>query len=189
MRARPVFVLAPTRGDRHDEIIAALDDLRAGGSTNGAGGIVEAYRLARESFGDNRVLLATDGDFNVGVSSNGELIRLIEEQKKSGVFLTVLGFGNGNYNDAGLEALADHGNGNYAYIDSQAEADKFLVDDGGANLVTVARDVKIQVEMNRRLSSRYRLLGYEDRALRDEAFVDDAVDGGEVGPGRVATAL
>ena len=185
-------VLDSTAGDDHEAIEDALDALEAGGSTNGAGGIFAAYDLAAKGFikgGDNRVLLATDGDFNVGPSSDGELVRLIEDKKKTGVFLTVLGFGGGNYNDAGLEGLADRGNGNYFYIDSIDEARKVLVDDGGANLVTVARDVKIQVEMNPAAVAQYRLIGYENRALRDEDFANDRVDGGEIGPGHTVTAL
>ncbi len=185
-------VLDSTPGDDREAIEDALDDLEAGGSTNGAGGIIAAYELAAKGFiagGDNRVLLATDGDFNVGQTSDGELVRLIEDKKKTGVYLTVLGFGGGNYNDAGLEGLADRGNGNYFYIDSLDEARKVLVDDGGANLVTVARDVKIQVEMNPAAVARYRLIGYENRALRDEDFANDRVDGGEIGPGHTVTAL
>ncbi len=183
-------VLEPTSS--REQIKAALGRLQAGGSTHGSGGIKLAYSLARKGLNPkavNRVILATDGDFNVGTTSDGELVRLIEEERKSGVFLTVLGFGRGNLNDSMMEKLADHGNGSYAYIDSDAEARKVLVEQGGATLVPVAKDVKLQVEMNPAAVASYRLLGYENRALRDRDFVDDKKDAGEVGLGQQVTAL
>jgi Ca-activated chloride channel family protein len=185
-------VLAPTSGDRKQDIRAALARLEAGGSTNGAQGIQLAYALAREHFqreGINRVILATDGDFNVGVTSESELVDLIEEERKSGVFLTVLGAGMGNLKDATMEQLADHGNGNYAYLDSPAEARKVLVEQAGGTLVTIAKDVKIQVEFNPARVKEYRLIGYENRRLNDEDFNDDAKDAGEIGAGHSVTAL
>jgi Ca-activated chloride channel family protein len=185
-------VLPPTAGNHREEIRGALERLEAGGSTNGAQGIERAYALARESFvagGVNRVILATDGDFNVGVSSEGGLTRLIEANRDHGVYLTVLGFGMGNLKDATMEALADKGNGNYAYIDSFAEARKVLVEEVAGTLVTVAKDVKIQVEMNPTEVRRYRLLGYENRLLRREQFDDDGADAGDLGAGQSVTAL
>jgi Ca-activated chloride channel family protein len=185
-------VLPPTPGSAHDRITEALGRLEAGGSTNGAEGIELAYDLAARSFipgGVNRVILATDGDFNVGVSSPGALVRLIEDKRERGVFLTVLGFGMGNYKDATMEKLADHGNGNYAYIDAMTEARKVLVEDVAGTLVTVAKDVKVQVEMNPAEVRRYKLLGYEDRLLRKEQFDDDRADAGELGAGQTVTAL
>ena len=186
------LVLPSTSGDRRGEIIAALDALEAGGSTNGADGIQLAYRVAGENFirgGVNRVILATDGDFNVGVTSEGELTRLIEEKRKSGVFLSVLGFGTGNVKDATMENLANKGNGNYAYIDDLGEARKVLGDQLGATLATIAKDVKIQVEFNPRQAAAYRLIGYENRLLRDQDFNDDTKDAGEIGAGHTVTAL
>ena len=186
------LLLPPTSGEDRGAILDVLDQLRAGGSTNGGEGIELAYRVAEESFvegGINRVILATDGDFNVGVSSEGALTRLIEEKRESGVFLTVLGFGRGNLQDDRMEALADRGNGNYAYIDSLAEARRVLVREAGSTLVTVASDVKIQVEFNPAQVSRYRLLGYENRVLRDEDFLDDTRDAGEIGAGHQVTAF
>jgi Ca-activated chloride channel family protein len=186
------LVLPSTSGDRRGEILAALDSLEAGGSTNGGAGIQLAYRVATENFirgGINRVILATDGDFNVGVTSEGELVRLIEEKRKSGVFLSVLGFGTGNVKDATMEKLADKGNGNYAYIDELQEARKVLGEQLGATLATIAKDVKIQVEFNPRQAAAYRLIGYESRLLRDEDFNDDAKDAGEIGAGHTVTAL
>jgi Ca-activated chloride channel homolog len=183
--------LKPTRGDRHSIIERAIDDLKAGGSTNGSGGIVVAYEQAKEAFRDdgvNRVILATDGDFNVGISSEGDLIRLIEEKRKSGVYLTVLGYGMGNYQDSRLEKLAHHGNGHFAYIDSLDEARKVFVDQGGA-LAVVAKDVKLQVEFNHRQVQAYRLIGYENRILKNEDFRNDAKDAGEMGSGHTCTAL
>jgi Ca-activated chloride channel family protein len=186
------LVLPTTAGDRKAEIRAALQKLRAGGSTAGGAGIQLAYREAASSFiegGVNRVILATDGDFNVGLTSHGDLVRLIEEKRKTGVFLSVLGFGEGNLKDATMEKLADSGNGNYSYIDTLAEARKVLVSDVGATLFTIAKDVKIQVEFNPRQVSAYRLLGYENRALRAEDFADDRKDAGEIGAGHSVTAL
>jgi Ca-activated chloride channel family protein len=186
------LVLPPTSGDRQAEIRAALASLEAGGSTAGGAGIELAYRVAaemREPGAINRVLLATDGDFNVGVTSIGALARLIEEKRQGGVFLSVLGFGQGNLKDATMEMLADRGNGNYSYIDSEAEARKVLVSEAGATLVTIAKDVKIQVEFNPRHVAGYRLVGYENRMLRAEDFADDRKDAGEIGAGHTVTAL
>jgi Ca-activated chloride channel family protein len=185
-------VLAPTPGNEHEAILSALGRLEAGGSTNGGEGIELAYTLAERAFvpgGVNRVILATDGDFNVGVSSQGALTRLIEDRREHGVFLTVLGFGMGNLKDSTMEKLADRGNGNYAYIDSFAEARKVLVEDVAGTLITVAKDVKVQIEMNPAEVRRYRLLGYENRLLRREQFDDDRADAGEMGAGQTVTAL
>lgn len=185
-------VLPPTSGRERERILNAVNSLRAGGSTAGAQGIQLAYRIARENFkegGNNRVILATDGDFNVGVSTEAELIRLIEEQRKGGVFLTVLGFGEGNLQDAKMKALSKHGNGNYAYVDSLLEARKVLVQEMGANLLTIAKDVKLQVEFNPAKVKAYRLIGYENRLLRPEDFNDDRKDAGEMGAGHTVTAL
>ncbi|MCA1613132.1 MAG: VWA domain-containing protein [Acidobacteria bacterium] len=186
------LALPSTPGDRRGEITAALDNLRAGGSTNGGAGVQLAYKVARDNFirgGINRVVLATDGDFNVGTTSEGELVRLIEEQRNSGVFLSVLGYGTGNLKDSTMEKLADRGNGNYAYIDSPAEARKVLGQQIGGTLATIAKDVKIQVEFNPRAAAGYRLVGYENRLLRDEDFNDDTKDAGEIGAGHTVTAL
>ncbi len=186
------LVLPPTGGADHARILEALDRLEAGGSTNGAAGIQLAYRVAQEQFvpgAVNRVILATDGDFNVGVSDEGSLTRLIEEKAKSGVFLTVLGFGMGNVKDATMEKLADRGNGNYAYIDSLGEARKVLVEQAAGTLITIAKDVKVQVEFNPARVGAYRLIGYEDRLLKKEDFNDDKVDAGEIGAGHTVTAL
>jgi Ca-activated chloride channel family protein len=186
------LVLPSTRGSERGTILNALESLYAGGSTNGAAGIELAYRVATEHFiegGINRVVLATDGDFNVGVTSHGELTRLIERKRKSGVFLTVLGFGRGNLKDATMEQLADKGNGNYAYVDSLAEARKVLVREAGSTLVTIAKDVKLQVELNPARVESYRLIGYENRALADRDFNDDTKDAGEMGAGHTVTAL
>jgi Ca-activated chloride channel family protein len=185
-------VLEPTAGDNHGAILGALERLSAGGSTNGGAGIELAYRLARERFKPaaiNRVILATDGDFNIGTTDRGSLIRLIERERKSGVYLTLLGFGMGNLKDSTMEQLANKGNGNYAYIDSADEARKVLVDELGATLVTIAEDVKIQVELNPATVASYRLIGYENRLLKDEDFNDDDVDAGEIGSGHTVTAL
>ncbi len=174
------------------KILAALDALQADGSTNGAAGIQLAYDIAKANFvpgGVNRVVLATDGDFNVGVASESELTDLIATKAKSGVFLSVLGFGMGNLKDGTLEQLADKGNGNYAYIDSLAEAKKVLVEQAGGTLVTIAKDVKLQVEFNPAVAQAYRLLGYENRLLRKEDFNNDKVDAGEIGAGHTVTAL
>lgn len=184
--------LPTTTGEHKPDIRAALSALSAGGSTNGAAGITRAYELARAAFlpgGINRVILCTDGDWNVGVTSEGGLIRLIEDQRKQGVYLSVLGFGMGNLKDQTMEALADKGNGNYAYIDSLAEARKVLVEQAGATLVTVADDVKLQVEFNPAKIAGYRLIGYEDRLLADRDFADDQKDAGELGAGHSVTAL
>jgi len=186
------LVLPPTSGTDRARILSVLDTLRAGGSTAGAAGIQLAYQTARESFnpdGVNRVILATDGDFNVGLSSDSELVRLIEEQRASGVLLSVLGFGIGNLNDSMMERLADYGNGSYAYIDSLLEARRALVDQVGATLATVAKDVKLQVEFNPHLVGSYRLVGYENRLLAAEDFNDDEKDAGEMGAGHIVTAL
>jgi Ca-activated chloride channel family protein len=186
------LVLPSTSGDEKRAILAAIDQLEAGGSTAGGAGIKRAYDEAVANFirgGNNRVILATDGDFNVGVSSDGELVRLIEDRRKTGVFLTVLGFGMGNLKDAKMEQLADHGNGNYAYIDNLLEARKTLVHELGGTLYTVAKDVKIQVEFNPSRVRAYRLIGYENRLLAAEDFADDAKDAGEMGAGHSVTAL
>jgi Ca-activated chloride channel family protein len=186
------LALPATGGASKDAIRNALAGLEAGGSTNGAEGIQLAYQVARQSFikgGINRVILCTDGDFNVGVTSEGELTRLIEGAREHGVFLTVLGFGMGNIKDSTMEKLADRGNGNYAYIDSIEEARKVLVKEAGATLVTVAKDVKLQVEFNPATVAGYRLIGYENRLLRDEDFNDDKKDAGDIGAGHSVTAL
>lgn len=186
------MVLSPTSGAEKATILDTLSRLEAGGSTAGGAGICLAYTVAREHFieaGNNRVILATDGDFNVGVSSDGELVELIEWERESGVYLTVLGFGAGNLQDAKMEQLADHGNGNYAYIDGLLEARRVLVEQMGATLVTVANDVKLQVEFNPAQVKGYRLIGYENRRLRDEEFNDDTRDGGDLGAGHTVTAL
>ena len=186
------LVLPTTSGEDKAAIHAAIDRLASGGSTNGGEGIKLAYRIARNQFvagGVNRVILATDGDFNVGVTSEDQLVRLIERERKSGVFLTVLGVGTGNLQDSTMEALADKGNGHYAYLDSIDEARKVLVREMDATLVTVAKDVKIQVEFNPRQVAGYRLIGYENRRLDDEDFNDDTKDAGEMGAGHTVTAL
>jgi Ca-activated chloride channel family protein len=186
------LVLDATPGDRKVEILDAIERLSAGGSTAGSAGIRLAYEVARRNHlpgGNNRVILATDGDFNVGPSSQGELVQLIEEKRREGTFLTVLGFGTGNLADARMEQLADHGNGNYAYVDNLLEARKVLVTEMGGTLFTIARDVKLQVEFNPRRVYAYRLIGYENRLLRDEEFNDDTRDAGELGAGHSVTAL
>jgi secreted protein with Ig-like and vWFA domain len=185
-------VLPPTNGEKRTEIIAAIDKLRAGGSTNGAGGIQLAYEQAVSGFikdGINRVILCTDGDFNVGISAPEELEKLITEKAGSGVFLSVLGFGSGNLKDRTMETLADKGNGNYAYIDSLSEARKVLVEQMSGTLVTIAKDVKIQVEFNPTAVRSYRLIGYENRILAKEDFNDDRKDAGEIGSGHSVIAL
>lgn len=185
-------VLDGAAGDRASEIVDALDSLQAGGSTAGSAGIQKAYELAEKHFipgGNNRVILATDGDLNVGVTSEGDLTRLIQEKKKSGVHLSVLGVGSGNIKDNKMEALADHGDGNYNYLDSIYEAKRVLVDEMGGTLITVAKDVKIQVEFNPAFAAGYRLVGYENRLLDKEDFDNDAVDAGEIGSGHTVTAL
>lgn len=186
------LVLPSTSGAEKKTIIDALDKLEAGGSTAGGAGIKLAYAIAKENFqkeGNNRVILATDGDFNVGESSNGGMERLIEEKREEGVFLTALGFGMGNYKDSKMETLADKGNGNYFYIDSILEAQKALVNEFGGTLFTIAKDVKLQIEFNPARIKAYRLIGYENRLLRDEDFNDDKKDAGELGSGHSVTAL
>jgi len=185
-------VLPPTSGDRQDVILNAVDHLEAGGSTNGAAGIRLAYQVARDAFqhdGNNRVILATDGDFNVGVSSDDELVRMIEKERETGVFLSVLGVGTDNLKDSRMEKLADHGNGNYAYLDSLSEARRVLVQQMGATLVTVAKDVKLQIEFNPARVQSWRLIGYENRVLRPEEFNDDKKDAGDLGAGHQVTAI
>ncbi|MBN1610559.1 MAG: von Willebrand factor type A domain-containing protein [Polyangiaceae bacterium] len=186
------LVLSPTAGDHKDVILDALGRLQAGGSTNGGEGIRLAYAQARSSFiqgGTNRVILATDGDFNVGTTSQSELLDLIQKEAKSGVFLSVLGFGTGNYKDSTLEKLADKGNGNYAYIDSGAEARKVLVEQASGTLITIAKDVKIQLEFNPSRVQAFRLIGYENRVLAHQDFTDDKKDAGEIGADHTVTAL
>jgi Ca-activated chloride channel family protein len=186
------LALPSTPGDQKGEIISALGRLEAGGSTNGGSGIRLAYQVAEQNFirgGTNRVILATDGDFNVGVTGDEELVKLIEEKRRGGVFLSVLGFGAGNLNDSMMEKLADKGNGNYAYIDSESEARKALGEQAGGTLLTIAKDVKIQVEFNPRLVAGYRLIGYENRLLEARDFNDDRKDAGEIGAGHTVTAL
>lgn len=186
------LVLPSTPGDQKAEILATLDRLNAGGSTAGGAGIHLAYETAREhriEGGNNRVVLATDGDFNVGPSSDGEMVRLVECERESGTFLTVLGFGTGNLKDSKMEQLAGHGNGNYHYVDNLLEAKKVLVEEMGGTLLTLAKDVKIQVEFNPRRVAGYRLVGYENRLLDPEDFADDTKDAGELGAGHAVTAL
>ena len=185
-------VLPPTPGSQKDSILDAIERLEAGGSTAGGDGIRLAYDVAKQSFmpnGNNRVILATDGDFNVGVSSDAELVQLIEQRREQGTFLTVLGFGTGNVKDSKMEKLADKGNGNYAYVDNLMEARKVLVTEMGGTLLTIAKDVKLQIEFNPSRVGAYRLLGYENRLLRDEDFKDDTKDAGELGSGHAVTAL
>lgn len=185
-------VLPATKGSDKNAIFEALDKLEAGGSTAGGEGIELAYKIARENFikgGNNRVILATDGDFNVGASSNRAMEELIEEKRESGVFLTALGFGMGNYQDSKLETLAQKGNGNHAYIDTMQEAKRVLGTEFGGTIYTIAKDVKIQVEFNPAKVQAYRLIGYENRLLNDEDFNDDKKDAGELGSGHTVTAL
>jgi Ca-activated chloride channel family protein len=186
------LVLEPTPGYEKKRINEALDRLEAGGSTAGGAGINLAYAVAKEHFvknGNNRVILATDGDFNVGESSNASMERLIEEKRKDGIFLTVLGFGMGNYKDSKMEILADKGNGNYAYIDNISESRKVLVNEFGGTLFTIAKDVKLQIEFNPAKVKAYRLIGYENRMLKSEDFNNDKKDAGELGSGHTVTAL
>lgn len=186
------LVLPSTSFKDKSTISDAIERLQAGGSTAGGAGIKLAYKVAQDNFiknGNNRVILATDGDFNVGASSDAEMVRLIEDKRKSGVFLTVLGFGMGNYKDSKMEKLADKGNGNYAYIDNIMEAKKVLVNEVGATLFTIAKDVKLQVEFNPTKVKAYRLIGYENRLLAAEDFNDDTKDAGELGAGHSVTAL
>jgi Ca-activated chloride channel family protein len=183
--------LPSTAGDQTETIINAIEGLTSGGSTAGADGINTAYEIALDNYieeGNNRVILATDGDFNVGPSSTEELVQLIEEKREQGVFLTVLGFGTGNLNDQLMEQIANNGNGTYEYIDNQQQAEKVLVEELG-KLYTVAKDVKVQVTFNTNLVEAYRLIGYENRLLDNEDFEDDEADGGEIGSGQAITAL
>jgi Ca-activated chloride channel family protein len=185
-------VLEPTPGDQKGKILAALEGLSAGGSTNGGAGIKLAYAMAEQGFiqnGINRVLLATDGDFNVGTVSFEALKNMVEDKRKTGISLTTLGFGTGNYNDHLMEQLADAGNGNYAYIDTLNEANKVLVNEMSSTLQTIAKDVKIQIEFNPAVVAEYRLIGYENRALKREDFNNDKIDAGDIGAGHTVTAL
>ena len=186
------LVLPATSGNYKKDIINAIENLQAGGSTAGGAGIQLAYKVAKENYiseGNNRVILATDGDFNVGISSTSELVRFIEEKRDDGIFLTILGFGMGNYKDNRLQELADRGNGNHAYIDNIMEAKKVLVNEITSTLFTIAKDVKIQVEFNPARIGSYRLIGYENRKLEDKDFTDDKKDAGEIGAGHTVTAL
>ena len=186
------MILPPTSAKEKNKILNALDNLHAGGSTAGGAGIELAYKLAQENFikgGNNRVIIATDGDFNVGTSSTGDLQTLIEEKKKSGVFLTCLGFGMGNFKDNRMETLANKGNGNYAYIDNLQEANKFLGKEFAGSMYAIAKDVKIQIEFNPKYVKSYRLIGYENRKLKNEDFTNDKIDAGELGSGHTVTAL
>jgi Ca-activated chloride channel family protein len=186
------LVLPPTPATERTTIMDALERLHAGGSTNGGEGIQLAYAQALEHFlpgGVNRILLCSDGDFNVGVTSTGDLVRLAEQHAKAGIYLSVLGFGIGNHNDAMLEQLSNKANGNYAFIDTPAEAQKVLVQQLSGTLVTIAKDVKIQVEFNPAQVAAYRLIGYENRLLADRDFQDDTKDAGEIGAGHTVTAL
>lgn len=186
------LVLPPTSGAQRDDILAALDRLEAGGSTNGGDGIRLAYAMAKQAYiknGVNRVILATDGDFNVGTVDQNALETLVADQRRSGIALTTLGFGEGNYNDELAEKLADVGDGNHAYIDSPMEARKVLVQEMGSTLLTIAKDVKIQIEFNPAVAAEYRLIGYENRVLNREDFANDKVDAGDIGAGHEVTAL
>ena len=185
-------VIAGVPGNEHTKIKRAINDLSASGSTNGGDGIKTAYRLAEKFFikgGNNRVIMATDGDLNVGITSEDELEALISDKKEGGVFLSVLGFGTGNYNEVALETLADKGNGNYSYIDCLSEAKKVLIDEFDSTLFTVAKDVKFQVEFNPKYVSEYRLVGYENRQMAAKDFNDDTKDGGEIGSGHAMTVM
>ncbi|MGJ7040091.1 Ca-activated chloride channel family protein [Shinella sp. BE166] len=185
-------VLEPTEAKERDKILSAIDNLQPGGSTAGAEGIEAAYRLAQKAFkkdGVNRVMLATDGDFNVGPASDEDLKRIIEERRKSGIFLSVLGFGHGNYNDGMMQTLAQNGNGTAAYIDTLAEAQKTLVEEAGSSLFPIAKDLKFQIEFNPARIAEYRLVGYETRVLNREDFNNDKVDAGDIGSGHRVTAI
>lgn len=186
------LVLPSISCDNKEKIMEAINELHAGGSTAGAEGIQLAYNIAQENFkkgGNNRIILATDGDFNVGMSSDAELERLIEKKRETGIYLSVLGFGSGNYKDSKMEKLADQGNGNYYYIDNLFEAKKVLVTEMGGTLVTIAKDVKIQIEFNPAKVAQYRLVGYENRMMKTEDFENDKKDAGELGEGHSVTAL
>ena len=185
-------VLPPTSGAYKEKILAALNNLNAGGSTAGGEGIELAYKLAEKNFnkkGNNRIILATDGDFNVGMTGDDELVKLIEEKRETGIFLSVMGFGSGNLNNSMMEKVADNGNGNYSYIDNVMEAKKVFVTEMGATLYTIAKDVKLQLEFNPRYVESYRLLGYENRMLAPEDFDNDLKDAGELGAGHTVVAL
>ncbi|PTD16606.1 hypothetical protein C6N29_00905 [Flavobacterium columnare] len=186
------MILPPTSGNEKNKIMNALDELTAGGSTAGGEGIELAYKIAEENFikeGNNRIVLATDGDFNVGASTDKEMELLIERKRKTGIFLTCLGYGMGNYKDSKMETLANKGNGNYAYIDNMQEATRFLGKEFNGSMFTIAKDVKIQIEFNPNQIQSYRLIGYENRKLNDEDFKNDAIDAGELGSGHTVTAL
>lgn len=186
------LVLESTPGNRKEQIIAALDNLEAGGSTAGGAGLKLAYQVAGDHFmegGNNRIIIATDGDFNVGASSNAEMERMVERERERGIYITALGFGMGNYKDDKMELIANKGNGNYAYIDNIQEARKVLVKEFGGTLFTIAKDVKFQIEFNPANVESYRLIGYENRLLNDEDFNDDKKDAGEMGSGHTVTAL
>lgn len=186
------LVLPSTKGSDKEKIKDAIDELSAGGSTAGGEGIQLAYKIAQKNFkknGNNRIILATDGDFNVGLSSDDELVNLIEEKRKSGIYLTVLGYGMGNYKDSKMQRLADKGNGNHAYIDNINEARKVLVNEFGGTLFTIAKDVKLQVEFNPQKVQSYRLIDYENRVMASEDFNNDKKDAGELGSGHTVTAL
>ncbi len=186
------LVLPSTPGSEKTKIKNAIDGLEAGGSTAGGAGIQLAYKVASQNFiknGNNRIILCTDGDFNVGPSSDSELFEIIDKEKKTGVFLTVLGYGMGNYKDAKMEKLADKGNGNHAYIDNEMEAKKVLVNEFGGTLFTIAKDVKLQIEFNPYKVQSYRLIGYENRMLNKEDFNNDNKDAGELGSGHTVTAI
>tara|TARA_B110000008_G_C16851562_1_gene516990 strand:- start:52 stop:1065 length:1014 start_codon:yes stop_codon:yes gene_type:complete len=186
------LVLPATKGNNKKTIIDAINDLESGGSTAGGEGIELAYKMAKQNFihgGNNRVIIATDGDFNVGITSQANLTRLIEKKLNDLIFLSVLGFGEGNYQDSKMEQLADKGNGNYSYIDSLLEAKKVLVNEIGGTIYTIAKDVKIQVEFNPAKVKSYRLVGYENRLLNKEDFNNDTKDAGELGSGHTVTAL
>jgi len=186
------LVLPATKGNKKEQLIDAINKLSAGGSTAGGEGIQLAYEVAKDNFiknGNNRIILATDGDFNVGISNQGELIQLIEEKRNDNIFLSVLGFGTGNLQDSKMEQIADKGNGNYHYIDNLLEAKKVLVTELGGTLLTIAKDVKLQIEFNPKTVKSYRLIGYENRLLNAEDFNDDKKDAGELGSGHTVTAL
>ncbi len=186
------LVLESTSGEKKEKILEAIERLQAGGSTAGGQGLRLAYKVAEENFikgGNNRIILASDGDFNIGVSSNAEMERLVEEERKKGIFITVLGYGMGNYKDDKLEIIANKGNGNYAYIDNIQEARKTLVSEFAGSLFTIAKDVKFQLEFNPARVKAYRLIGYENRLLQNEDFNDDRKDAGEMGAGHTVTAL